>query len=55
MQLVRLCPMGMIFIRSRDGISHNPDEWSTEEDCEIGANVLYDTVLDLAGGKDPNE
>src|SRR5215218_1342628 len=50
MQLVRLCPMGMIFIRSRDGISHNPDEWSTEEDCTTGANVLYNTVLDLAGG-----
>ncbi len=48
MQLVGLCPVGMIFIRSRDGISHNPDEWSTEEDCAIGANVLYSTVLDLA-------
>ena len=49
MQLVGLCPVGMIFIRSRDGISHNPDEWSTEEDCAAGANVLYSTVLDLAG------
>jgi allantoate deiminase len=51
MQLVRLCPMGMIFIRSRDGISHSPDEWSTEQDCAIGANVLYKTVLDLASRK----
>jgi len=50
MQLVRLCPIGMIFIRSRDGISHNPDEWSSEEDCATGVNVLYSTVLDLAGG-----
>ncbi|CAN5852510.1 Zn-dependent hydrolase [soil metagenome] len=48
MQLVGLCPMGMIFIRSRDGISHNPDEWSTEEDCTTGANVLYHAALDLA-------
>src|SRR5215210_513969 len=50
MQLVGLCPVGMIFIRSRDGISHNPDEWSSEEDCATGVNVLYSTVLDLAGG-----
>ncbi|WP_454805926.1 hydantoinase/carbamoylase family amidase [Paraburkholderia fungorum] len=50
------CPMGMIFIRSRDGISHNPDEWSTSEDCANGARVLYYTLLDLAGsGEQPEE
>lgn len=50
MQLAELCPMGMIFVRSRDGVSHRPDEWSTEEDCTTGSNILYWTVLDLAGG-----
>ncbi len=50
MQLTDLCPMGMIFVRSRRGISHNPDEWSSMEDCAVGADVLYWTVLDLAGG-----
>ena len=50
MQLTDLCPMGMIFVRSRRGISHNPDEWSSMEDCTVGADVLYWTVLDLAGG-----
>jgi allantoate deiminase len=50
MQLTDLCPMGMIFIRSRGGISHNPDEWSSREDCATGAEVLYHTVLDLARG-----
>jgi allantoate deiminase len=49
MQLADLCPMGMIFVRSKDGISHNPDEWSSREDCAAGAEVLYHTVLDLAG------
>jgi allantoate deiminase len=49
MQLVRLCPMGMIFIRSKDGVSHNPQEWSSQEDCEAGCNVLYRTVGNLAG------
>lgn len=48
MQLVDLCPMGMIFIRSKNGISHGPAEWSSKEDCADGANVLYHTVLNLA-------
>ncbi|WP_250517755.1 Zn-dependent hydrolase [Caballeronia sp. INDeC2] len=43
------CPMGMIFVRSVDGISHNPDEWSTPEDCSDGTRVLYQTLLELAG------
>src|SRR5215210_2696215 len=50
MQLTQLCPMGMIFVRSRDGVSHSPEEWSTREDCAAGSNILYWTVLDLAGG-----
>lgn len=48
MQLVDLCPMGMTFVRSRDGVS--PDEWSSREDCGAGAEVLYRVVLDLASG-----
>jgi allantoate deiminase len=50
MQLAGLCPMGMIFVRSRGGVSHSPEEWSTKKDCAAGCNVLYWTVLDLAGG-----
>ncbi len=48
MHVAELCPMGMIFVRSRDGTSHNPREWSSREDCEAGCKVLYSTVLDLA-------
>lgn len=50
-QLAKLCPIGMIFVRSQDGVSHSPDEWSTKEDCAAGANVLYHTVLRLAMGE----
>jgi len=50
MQLTGLCPIGMIFIRSRGGVSHNPDEYSSKEDCAAGANVLYRTLLKLADG-----
>ncbi|WP_206922289.1 Zn-dependent hydrolase [Alicyclobacillus suci] len=48
MQLQDLCPVGMIFVRSKDGISHHPDEWSAPEDCAAGASVLYHTLLKLA-------
>lgn len=47
-QLAGLCPIGMIFVRSKDGVSHSPEEWSSKEDCAAGANVLYHTVLCLA-------
>ena len=49
MHVAGLCPMGMIFVRSRDGVSHNPREWSNPEDCEAGCKVLYSTVPDIAG------
>ena len=53
MQLTDLCPIGMIFVRSKNGISHNPDEWSTREDCTAGAETLYRTILELAQAKPP--
>ncbi len=48
MQIAKLCPIGMIFVRSKDGNSHNPDEWSTKDDCADGVNILYHTLLGLA-------
>ncbi len=46
-QIVKLCPMGMIFVPSVGGISHSPKELTTWEDCANGANVLLRTVLSL--------
>jgi acetylornithine deacetylase/succinyl-diaminopimelate desuccinylase-like protein len=40
-----VCPTSMIFIPCRDGVSHNPREYSTPEDCAIGAQVLMQSVL----------
>ncbi|MUG47339.1 Zn-dependent hydrolase [Paenibacillus woosongensis] len=48
MQFSSLWPLGMIFVRSRNGISHNPEEWSSSEDCTAGTEVLYHTLLQLA-------
>ncbi len=41
-------PTAMIFVPSRHGISHSPDEWTGPEDCINGANVLLRTLLRLA-------
>ena len=38
-------PTSMIFIPCRDGVSHNPAEYSTPEDCANGAQVLMGAVL----------
>lgn len=38
-------PTAMIFIPCKDGVSHNPREWSEQVDCEAGANVLTHSVL----------
>lgn len=48
MHLAGLCPVGMIFVRSKNGLSHNPDEWSSKEDCADGVEVLYRTLIELA-------
>ncbi|CBQ71928.1 related to N-carbamoyl-L-amino acid hydrolase [Sporisorium reilianum SRZ2] len=41
----KVCPSSMIFITSKDGVSHNPREYSSPEDCAIGAQVLMDAAL----------
>jgi N-carbamoyl-L-amino-acid hydrolase len=44
----RVAKAGMIFVPSRDGRSHSPLEFTTDEDVERGANVLLLTLLALA-------
>lgn len=46
-EIADLCPIGMIFIPSRDGISHSPREFSTAGDITNGANVLLHTLIKL--------
>jgi N-carbamoyl-L-amino-acid hydrolase len=48
--MARLCPMGMIFIPCKDGISHRPDEYSSPEAIRHGVEVLALTLARLAGG-----
>lgn len=46
--MARLAPSGMIFVPSKDGISHNPREYSSIADIVRGARVLYRAVERLA-------
>jgi N-carbamoyl-L-amino-acid hydrolase len=44
-QIAKIAPMGMIFVPSRDGISHSPKEFSSWQEIENGTEVLYRVVL----------
>jgi beta-ureidopropionase / N-carbamoyl-L-amino-acid hydrolase len=46
-EIAHLCPVGMIFVPSRDGISHSPLEFTEPADITNGANVLLHTLLKL--------
>lgn len=41
----RRCPTSMIFVPSKGGVSHHPEEWTSDEDCALGADVLLQSVL----------
>ncbi len=41
------CDYGMIFVRCKDGISHNPLEYSSYEDLALGADVLLGTAIEI--------
>jgi len=43
------CPTGMIFIPSTQGISHNENEFSSEQDIAAGMDVLMKVLLELSG------
>jgi acetylornithine deacetylase/succinyl-diaminopimelate desuccinylase-like protein len=46
--VVPVCPTGMIFVPSRNGISHNPAEYSSPALLEAGARLLVRTLESLA-------
>ena len=48
MVVATIAPAGMIFIRSKGGISHSPDEFSDLGDIEAGVMVLTGTLARLS-------
>lgn len=48
MAMSALCPVAMLFVRCKDGISHNPEEFCSVEDMDMAISVLSKTVETLA-------
>ena len=48
----RVCPSAMIFVPSVEGISHNPSEFTSQEDVTLGSNILLQVLLQLAATKE---
>ncbi len=46
--MAQICNSVMYFVPSVDGISHNPKEYTRDEDCINAANVMLQTILQLA-------
>lgn len=44
-----MCPTAMVFVRSRQGLSHCPEEYSSPEDLAAGAELLLLGVAQAAG------
>ncbi len=49
-EIARIAPMGMIFVPSRGGISHAPQEFTAPADLANGADVLLRTLLEIDRG-----
>ena len=48
-ELSSLCPTAMIFVPGEhEGISHNPREYSTPQQCQRGVQILLETIVELA-------
>ncbi len=48
--MARVCPVAMLFVRCRGGVSHHPDEFASPTDIAAGLSVLADAVCRLADG-----
>ena len=48
-EMAHVCTAGMVFVPGEyDGISHNPREYSTRDQCGKGIDVMCDVVLSFA-------
>ncbi|WP_085523164.1 M20 family metallo-hydrolase [Tuberibacillus sp. Marseille-P3662] len=45
LSLSQVCDYGMIFVRCKDGISHNPAEYASYQDIAEGVELMYRTAV----------
>lgn len=55
-QMAHIAPTAMVFVPSKDGRSHVPEEYTSPAECARGAHVLLQTLIELdraasAGGE----
>lgn len=50
----QFAPVGMIFVPSKNGISHSPAEWTDFEDIKAGTSLLIDALIGLANEEESN-
>jgi acetylornithine deacetylase/succinyl-diaminopimelate desuccinylase-like protein len=53
MILGHVVPAAMLFVPSRGGLSHTPEEFTALEQCELGARVLAGAVRELVTQETP--
>jgi N-carbamoyl-L-amino-acid hydrolase len=46
--MARVCPVAMLFIPCRAGVSHRPDEYATPESIALGTRILAKTLAALS-------
>lgn len=46
--VAKIAPIGMIFVPSKDGLSHSPAEWTDWDHIEAGANLALNTLTHLS-------
>lgn len=44
MFMADITQIGMVFVRCKDGVSHNPDEWANKNDISQGTQLLFEAV-----------
>ena len=45
MKLAQVCPVGMLAVRCKDGLSHHPDEFASDADCVLAFKAMLRAVL----------
>ncbi len=48
MKMARIARAGLLFVPSREGVSHNPREWTALPDIAAGTQILLEAVHALA-------
>lgn len=51
MMIENITDVGLIFVPSKGGRSHCPEEWTDYEDLQKGIELVYHTILDIGGGR----